>query len=77
MTPHSLDSINWSEHLTELRETFYLADYQFSIKGCNCGVARQTRRRGHAVGDGVPSPLPSLGAPLSPNPHVFTNLEAP
>lgn len=77
MTPHSLDSIIWSEQITELREIFYLPDYQFSIKGCNCGVTRQTRHRGHAVGDGVCSPLPSPGATLSPNPHVFTNLEAP
>ena len=36
----SLDLINLLEWLTELRETFYLLDYQFIIGGYNPGTAR-------------------------------------
>lgn len=36
----SLDSINLLEKLTELMDTFYLLDYQFTIKRYNSGTAR-------------------------------------
>ena len=35
--PPSLGSVNLLEWLTELRETFYLSDYHFIIKGSNSG----------------------------------------
>ena len=40
----SLISINLLEWLTEFRETFYLPDYWFIIKGCNSETARWIRR---------------------------------
>lgn len=36
----SMCLINLLEHLTELRETFYLLDYQFVIRVCSSGTAR-------------------------------------
>ena len=42
MTP-ALDCINVLEQLTELKEIFYLLDYQFTIKRCNSGRARWKR----------------------------------
>ena len=51
MTP-SLGSINLLEPLTELRETFYLLDYQFIIKGYNSGTARWKRCTGPGMGKG-------------------------
>ena len=44
----SLSSINLLEQLIELREIFYLLDYQFIIKGYNPGRPRWKRCRGHA-----------------------------
>ena len=42
MTPSS-DLVHLLEWLTELRETFYLLDCWFSIKGYNSGIAREER----------------------------------
>ena len=42
MTPF-LGLINLLQRLTELRETFYLLDDQFIIKGYNSGTARWKR----------------------------------
>ena len=41
--PSFLGSINFLEQLTELRETFFLLDHCFFIKGCNLGTVRQKR----------------------------------
>ena len=43
-----LGSINFLEQLTELRETFYLLDHWFFIKGCNLGTVRLKRCREQA-----------------------------
>ena len=42
-TPSSLSLISLLEQLTELRETFYLLDHQFIIRGYNPGTARWKR----------------------------------
>ena len=63
----SLGSINLLEQLTELRETFYLLDYQFIIKGCNSGTARWKRAR-HRARHGE-------RAQSSRHQHKFTSLE--
>ena len=75
MTP-SLGSINFLEQLTGLRETFYLLDYQFILKGFKSGKARGKRciEQGGEKGGGAS--MPSLGSPLSRHLHVDTNLEA-
>ena len=53
-TTPSLGSINLLEWLTELRETFYLLNYQFIVKGYNSGTARWKRyiRGGMGKGQG-------------------------
>ena len=72
----SLGSINFLEWLIEVRETFYLLDHWFIIKGCNSGTARwknyyvgQDMEKGHGVS------MPSPGTSLSPKSGVPT-LEA-
>ena len=50
--PPALGSINLLGHLTELRETFYLLDYWFIIKGYNSGTARWKRDIGQGMGKG-------------------------
>ena len=68
----SLGLINLLEQLPELRDTFYLQDYRFVIKG----AARWKRRIiAEYVGKGHRASMPSPGTPLSPNLHVFTNPE--
>ena len=57
--------------LTELRETFYLLEYQCIIKGCHSGTARWKTCIGQGMGKGHAFPKG-----ISPNLHVFTNLEA-
>ena len=76
MTPTpSLGWINLLEWLTDLRETFYLLDYRFIIKGCNSGTARWKRCRGQGMGKGHGASTPSPSVPLSWHLHVFTNSE--
>ena len=74
----SLGSINLLEWLTELRETFYLLDYQFILKGYNSGTARCKRYTGQRMGKGrrasMPPPPVSTWSPtrkLSKNPASF------
>ena len=76
MTP-SLGSIYLLQHLTGLRETFYLLGHQFIIKGYKLGRARGKRCTEQGVGKGSGASLPSLGSPLSPHLHMWSNLEAP
>ena len=67
-----LSSINLLEWITELRETFYLLDHWFIIKGCNSGIARWKRctRHDKGKGHGAPMPPPSvLLPPKSPRVH--------
>ena len=69
----SLGLINLLEWLTELRETFYLLDHWFIIKGYNSGTARWKRCRGQGMGKVHGASTPSPGMPLSPQFQVFTN----
>ena len=50
-----LDLINFLEQLTELRETFYLVDYQFTIKAYDSGMARSKSCIGQGTWKGVQS----------------------
>ena len=75
-TTPSLGSINLLEQLTELRETFYLLDYWFIIKGYNSGTARLKRCIGQSKGKGLGVSTPSPSLLLPPNLHVFTYPEA-
>ena len=71
MTP-SLGSINLLEWLTELREAFYLVDYQFILKGYNSGMARWKRCIGQGIRKGHRALMLSEQTtthPLSPNVH--------
>ena len=77
----SLGSINLLVQLIKLRETFYLLDHHFIIKGYNSGTARWKRCTGQGMGKGVqscyaPSRVMPPPCPLVPHLHVFTNLEA-
>lgn len=74
MTP-SLGSINLLEQFMEVRETFYLRDHQFVIKGYNSRKAWWRRCTGQGMGESVEFPCP-LQACDSPHPHVFNNPEA-
>ena len=47
-----LGLINLLEWLTEFRETFYLLDYMFVIKGCNSGTASWKKFIGQGMGKG-------------------------
>ena len=76
-----LVSINVLERFAELRETFYLLDYWFIIKGYNSGTVMEEMQRArygeraqsfHCEGEWGFSPV----APLASDIHVFTNLEA-
>ena len=68
----SLTSINLLGQLTELKETFYLLDDPFIIKGSNSATVRWKRHSVGAKDEGLLCPLQVL---LSQHPHVFTNLE--
>ena len=57
-------------------ETFYLVDHTFTIQGSNSGMARWKRCIGQVMGKKSGASMPPLRAQLSPNLHVFTNLEA-
>ena len=50
-------------------------DYQFIIKGYNSGTTRWKRCVGQGMRKGLRASMPSPGVSLSPNFHVFTNLE--
>ena len=56
----SLSSVNFLVQVTELRETWYLPDYWFTMKGYNSGIAVWKRCRGQGVGKG----LSELALPL-------------
>lgn len=73
---HSLDSIDLLKGLPELREIFYLGDYQFSMKGYNSGIARWKQTIGKSKGMGHKASVPSPGTPPFPNFLVFISLEA-
>ncbi|KAF0875920.1 FHR5 protein, partial [Crocuta crocuta] len=68
LQPPSLGLINLLEQLTELRETFYLLDYGFIIKGYNSGTARWKRCIGQGMGKGhrTSMPFPATTFPTSP-----------
>ena len=67
ITP-TLGSINLLKGLTELRETFYLLDHQFIMKG----TARWKRCRGQGMGKAQSF----LALSISPHLRVFTNPKA-
>ena len=71
----SLGLINLLEQFIELKETFYLLDYQFTIKEYNLGTARWKRCTEQGMGKGHRASMPSLGVSLSPHLHVFTTPE--
>ena len=75
-TAPSLGLINLPEWLTELRETFYSLDRQWVIEAFNSGTARGKRGTGQGMWEGVQTFHYSPRAPLSLNPHVFTNPES-
>ena len=58
MTPW-LSSIHLPKQLTELRETLYLLDHGFIIKGYNSGRARGKSCTGQGVGKGTSMSSPS------------------
>ena len=68
--------INLLKWLTELRETFYLLDYQFIVKGYNSGLARWQRYIDKVWRKATKTSC-FVQVPLSPDLHVFTNPEAP
>lgn len=65
-----LGSINLPVGLAELRETFYVLDDQFFIKGPNSGPTGWKRSTGRGLGKGTQDV-----APLLPDLHVFSSLE--
>ena len=69
--PLSWGLVNLPERLTELRETFYLPDHQFTIRGYNSGTARQKGCTGQGVGKGH-----ALQGATLPIFHVITDLDA-
>lgn len=54
----SLNSTNLLKQLTELRETFYLLDHWFIIKGCNSGTDRWKRYTGQDTEKGYRASVP-------------------
>ena len=68
----SLVSVNMLEWLTELRETFYVVNHWFIIKGYNSEIAKWNRWTWEGIGKGLRASMPFPGTPLSPNLHVFT-----
>ena len=62
--PYPMCSINLLEHFTELKETFYLLDYQFIKKGYKQADERDVQGKGYGEGC-VPSP----GGQLSQHLH--------
>ena len=75
MTP-ALGWINVLKQLTELKEKFYLLDYQFTIKRRNSGRVRWKRSIGQNGEKGVQN-LYSLQECLSPNLHVSQPKSSP
>ena len=69
----SLGSIAFPEQLTEIRETFYLLDHQFIIKGYNSETARSKKCTGQVMWKGCGASLPSPRTRLSQQLHVLTN----
>lgn len=62
--------------IREPKETSYVLDDQFIIKGYNSEKARWKRSIGQRVGQGTSAPPPNtLSTSLSQHPHVFTNSE--
>ena len=70
-----LGSFNLLEKLTELRETFYLLEHQFITKEYNSGTTRWRRCIRKGIGKKHRVSMFSWNTPLSPNFHVFTNVE--
>ena len=68
-----LGSITFLEQLTEIRETFYLLDHWFIMKGYNSETARSKKFTGHGVWQGHGVSLPSPRTQLSQCLHVFTS----
>ena len=71
-----LGSINLLKWLTELRDTLYLLDHQFIIKGYNSGKAQWKKCLGQ---DTEKKSRPSVPPPrllLSPHLYMLTHLEA-
>ena len=76
ITPSSsfINLLKWlSQKNTELRETFYLLDYQLIIKGHNSRRARWKR----CTGQGHKIHMPSLGTPFSSPPRVHQSRNSP
>lgn len=73
-----LGLINLLGQLTTQRNILLLG-HQFIIERYNSELARWKRYTGQCMGKGCRAPVfsPSLSVPLSPNFHVFTDLEAP
>ena len=69
----SLFGFDLLKHLIEFKETFYLEDHGFIIKGYNSGIARWKRYTGQGTGKERRVSLPFPGALLSQNLGVFTN----
>ena len=68
--PPPSGSINLLERLTKLKETSYLLDYRFIIKGYNSATASWKRRPGQGVGEGCAASvtaLPGLHVVHQPN----------
>ena len=78
ITPSSslINLLKWlTQKNTELRETFYLLDYQLIIKGHNSRRARWKRYTGQGTGKGHEIHMPSPGTPFSSPLHMFTSPE--
>ena len=74
-TTLTLGSVDLLEQLTELREIFYLVDYQFIIKEYDSGIARWMRCIGQGMQKGCGASMLSPSMVLFPDLHMFTNLE--
>ena len=76
--PHNplFSSLNLLEYPTEIKEAFYLLDYQFIIKEYNSGTAKWKRCIGQGMGIGPGASKSSSGTQIFQNLHVFSNPEA-
>ena len=62
--------------LGQLRERFYLLDYQFGMKGYNPVTARWKKCIRQDMGKGQGASMTSLSMPPSSHLYMFTSLEA-
>ena len=69
---HPLSCLEWS---MKLQVILYLVDYWFIIIGYNSGIARWKRCIEQEIGKRHGAFVPSQILSLSPNVHVFSNLE--